>query len=104
MAINPGIQEKVQTEIDRVIGRNRLPEFSDRSKLPYLEGIYREVLRSKPPLQLGGPHSLVEDDHYKGYFIPKGWLLFMKALDYCLGFLHHANRYNCVRKYMASLF
>jgi len=89
MAINPSIQEKAQTEIDRVIGRNRLPEFSDRPKLPYLEGIYREVLRSRPPLQLGGPHSLMEDDHYKGYFIPKGWLLFLKALDDCLqDFLH----------------
>jgi cytochrome P450 len=89
MAINPGIQEKAQTEIDRIVGRNRLPEFSDRPKLPYLEGIYREVLRSRPPTQLGCPHSLMEDDHYKGYFIPKGWLLFLNALDYCsLGFLH----------------
>jgi len=41
--------------------------------MPYLEAIYREVLRSRPPAQLGVPHSLVEDDHYKGYFIPKGW-------------------------------
>ena len=89
MAIHPGIQEKAQTEIDRVIGRNRLPEFSDRPKLPYIEGIYREVLRSRPPLPLGGPHALLEDDHYKGYFIPKGCLLFLEALDYCSqGFLH----------------
>ena len=89
MATNPGIQEKAQTEIDRVIGQNRLPEFSDRPKLPYIEGIYREVLRSKPPLRLGAPHSLMEDDHYKGYFIPKGCLLFLEALDYCSqGFLH----------------
>ena len=76
MAINPGIQEKAQTEIDRVIGRNRLPEIYDRPKLPYLEGIYREVLRCRQPLQLGGSRRLMEDDHYKGYFIPKGWFLF----------------------------
>jgi cytochrome P450 len=76
MAINPDIQEKAQIEIDRVIGRVRLPEYSDRPNLPYLEAIYREVLRSKPPLPLGGPHCLLEDDYYKGYFIPKGWLLF----------------------------
>ena len=88
MAITPDVQEKAQTEIDRVIGRNRLPEIYDRPKLPYLEGIYREVLRCKPALHLGGPHSLTEDDYYKGYFIPKGWLLFLKALDYYLqGFL-----------------
>jgi len=89
MAINPGIQEKAQIEIDRVIGRNRLPEFSDRPNLPYLEAIYREVLRSRSPTQIGCPHSLMEDDHYKGYFIPKGWLLFLKASDYCSqGFLN----------------
>ena len=72
MAISPGIQEKAQTEIDRVIGRNRLPEFSDRPKLPYLEGIYREVLRSRPPAHMGTAHCVMEDDHYKEYFIPKG--------------------------------
>ena len=89
MAINPGIQEKAQAEIDRVIGRNRLPEFSDRPKLPYIEAIYREVLRSRPPTQLGCPRSLMEDDHYKGYFIPKGWLLILNALNYrSQGFLH----------------
>jgi cytochrome P450 len=89
MAINPDIQEKAQTEIDRVIGRIRLPDFSDRPKLPYLEAIYREVLRSRPPTQLGCTHGLMEDDHYKGYFIPKGWLLILNALYYCSqGFLH----------------
>jgi cytochrome P450 len=75
MAVNPGVQEKAQREIDRVIGRNRLPNFSDRPNMPYLEAIYREVLRSRPPAQLGGPHSLMEDDHYKGYFIPKGTIV-----------------------------
>jgi len=72
MAINPGVQEKAQEEIDRVVGRNRLPEFADRPAMPYLEAIYREVLRCRQPLGLGVPHCLVEDDHYKGYFIPKG--------------------------------
>jgi cytochrome P450 len=72
MAVNPGVQEKAQREIDRVVGRNRLPNFSDRPTMPYVEAIYREVLRSRPPLQLGAPHSLMEDDHYMEYFIPKG--------------------------------
>ena len=72
MAINHDIQEKAQREIDRVVGRHRLPDFSDRPTLPYLEAIYREVLRCRPPLNLGLPHSLTEDDHYKGYLIPKG--------------------------------
>jgi cytochrome P450 len=72
MATHPSIQEKAQSEIDRVVGRGRLPDFSDRPAMPYLEAIYREVLRCRQPLGMGLAHRLTEDDYYKGYFIPKG--------------------------------
>ena len=72
MAVNPGVQERAQREIDRIVGVDRLPEFSDRVTMPYIEAIYREVLRCRPPLQICIPHSVTEDDHYKGFFIPKG--------------------------------
>src|SRR5437016_12420257 len=89
MAVNPGIQAKAQSEIDRVVGRNRLPDFSDRPMMPYVEAIYREVLRSKPPVQIAA-HCLTEDDHYKEYFIPKGrWSLYLICPRRCLQvFLH----------------
>ncbi|PPQ73041.1 hypothetical protein CVT26_014659 [Gymnopilus dilepis] len=74
MAINPEIQKKAQDEIDRVVGTGRLPNFDDRPALPYVEALYREVLRLAPPVPLGLPHTLTEDDYYKGYFIPKGAL------------------------------
>ncbi|KAF8889559.1 cytochrome P450 [Gymnopilus junonius] len=72
MAVNPDIQRKAQAEIDRVVGTNRLPDFEDRASLPYIEALYREVLRFAPPIPLGLPHALTEDDYYKGYYIPKG--------------------------------
>lgn len=75
MAIHPDVQDKAQREIDSVIG-NRLPDFSDRPDMPYVEAIYREVLRSCPPVPMSFPHRLMEDDHYKGYFIPKGTIVF----------------------------
>jgi cytochrome P450 len=71
MTVNPGIQDKAQREIDSIIG-DRLPDFSDRQNMPYIEAIYREVLRSSPPVPMSFPHRLMEDDHFKGYFIPKG--------------------------------
>jgi len=71
MAVNPGVQERAQREIDRIVGVDRLPDFSDRATMPYIEAIYREVLRCRPPLQIGIPHCVTEDDHYKGFFIPK---------------------------------
>jgi cytochrome P450 len=72
MAKNPQVQGKAQEEIDRVVGTGRLPDVNDRSDLPYIEAIYRELMRYEPPLGIGFPHSLVEDDVVNGYFIPKG--------------------------------
>ena len=75
IAKNPHVQQKAQEEIDRVIGKNRLPNLTDRPDLPYIEAIYRELLRYEPPLSIGIPHSLVEDDIVHGYFLPKGLYL-----------------------------
>ena len=69
---NPCVQRKAQEEIDRVIGNGRLPDVNDRPDLPYIEAIYRELLRYEPPLGIGIPHALVEDDVIDGYFLPKG--------------------------------
>ncbi|KAF5324359.1 hypothetical protein D9619_011338 [Psilocybe cf. subviscida] len=82
MAAYPDIQRKAQAEIDRVVGPNRLPIFEDRESLPYIEAIYREVMRWMPPTQLGVPRRSSEDDYYKGYFIPKGTIIYanMRAM------------------------
>ena len=75
MALNPDIQKKAQEEIDRVVGNQRLPNFDDRESMPYTDAIYREVMRTRPILPLGFPHTSTEDDVYNGYFIPKGRIL-----------------------------
>ncbi|OSX58689.1 hypothetical protein POSPLADRAFT_1060579 [Postia placenta MAD-698-R-SB12] len=72
MTLHPEILQKVQQEIDAVVGFERLPEFHDRKQLPYLECVLLEVYRWNPPVPLGVPHSLSQDDIYKGYFLPKG--------------------------------
>ncbi|KAF9078735.1 cytochrome P450 1 [Rhodocollybia butyracea] len=72
MTQHPDVQSKARAEIDRVIGRDRLPTFEDRSSLPYVESIYREVMRMHPPVPLGLFHLSTEDDFYRGYHIPKG--------------------------------
>ncbi|KAF8139501.1 cytochrome P450 [Mycena galopus ATCC 62051] len=72
MAVHPDIQKKGQTEIDTLVGTNRLPGFEDRASLPFVEAIYREVLRWRPIAPLGMAHASAVDDIYNGYFIPKG--------------------------------
>lgn len=45
MAIFQDVQKKAQSELDRVVGSGRLPEWSDREKLPYIRGVVEESLR-----------------------------------------------------------
>jgi cytochrome P450 len=71
MLTHPKVQEKAQKELDEVISRHRLPDFSDRESLPYMNAIVKEVLRWYPNTPLGAPHLTTEEDDYKGMRIPK---------------------------------
>ncbi|KAK7695619.1 hypothetical protein QCA50_000255 [Cerrena zonata] len=71
MTLHPEIQRKAQEEVDRVVGKDRLPTFADRENLPYVEAVINEVLRLNPVAPLGIPHRASQDDIYKGYLIPK---------------------------------
>ncbi|KAF8964339.1 cytochrome P450 [Flammula alnicola] len=62
MAQFPDAQNKAQNEIDRIVGLNRLPDYEDRSSLPYVEALYREVMRWKPPIPLNTAHTSTEAD------------------------------------------
>ncbi|KAL4912532.1 cytochrome P450 [Aspergillus aurantiobrunneus] len=73
IATTPTVLETAQAELDSVVGHNRLPVFNDIRDLPYLRALVQEVLRWRPVAVLGGtPHASSEDDHYRGYYIPKG--------------------------------
>ena len=92
MVKHPHVWKRAQAEIDAVVGTDRLPDFDDRSSLPYVDAIIREVLRWRPVLPLGaswdrallpsipflrkycqgGAHAVTQSDVYEGYYIPKG--------------------------------
>jgi cytochrome P450 len=48
--------------------------FDGATHLPYVCAIVKEVLRWRPPVELGPPHMAAEDDcqWYEGMLIPKG--------------------------------
>ncbi|KAK7462924.1 hypothetical protein VKT23_007504 [Stygiomarasmius scandens] len=81
MLIFPEVQRRAQDELDRVVGRARLPTLSDMTHLPYIQAIVKEILRWKPPTPIGVPHAAVEDDYYDGHFIPKGTILIPNVLS-----------------------
>ena len=84
MLLNPEVQAKAQDELDRVIGPNRLPEFSDRPDLPYIRAICKEIQRWQPAVPLGVPHSNIRDDEYRGMLIPKGSTIIVNQWYICL--------------------
>jgi cytochrome P450 len=45
LVLFPQVQKRAQAELDAVIGRDRLPTFDDRPRLPYIEAACKEVTR-----------------------------------------------------------
>ncbi|RDX45824.1 cytochrome P450 [Lentinus brumalis] len=72
MTMHPAVLKKAHAELDRVVGPDRLPDFSDQDALVYVNAIVKETLRWHPVLPLGLPHCTVEDDELDGYFVPAG--------------------------------
>ncbi|KAG7090446.1 hypothetical protein E1B28_009563 [Marasmius oreades] len=71
MTLYIDVQKRAQDEIDRVVGTSRLPDFSDRDSLPFVNAVFSEVLRWNPVTPLGVSHRAREDDEYEGYSIPR---------------------------------
>ncbi|KAL5497921.1 hypothetical protein ACEPAH_2852 [Sanghuangporus vaninii] len=76
MVLYPDAMRKGQEEVDRVVGKNNLPTFEDRPKLPYVEAICIECLRWQTVSPLGLAHLAEKDDVFKGYFIPAGTIVY----------------------------
>ncbi|XP_019392695.1 PREDICTED: cytochrome P450 2K4-like isoform X3 [Crocodylus porosus] len=67
----PKIQQKVQEEIEKVLGSNP-PRMEYRSKMPYTDAVIHEIQRFANILPMNLPHATTMDVTLKGYFIPKG--------------------------------
>lgn len=89
MTVFPHVAAKAQEELDRVVGRERSPTWSDQPNLPYCMAVIKETLRWRPVAVMGGtPHASIKDDHYQGHFIPKGTTIMGN-----LWAIHHNERY-----------
>lgn len=64
-------QEKVQRELDRVVGRDRLPCFNDAKNLPNLQAAICESMRLSAFIPVLLPHKAIRDSTINGYHIPK---------------------------------
>ncbi|KYO28356.1 hypothetical protein Y1Q_0015961 [Alligator mississippiensis] len=71
------LQRRLQAELDRVVGRARLPTADDRAALPQLEAFLCEVLRYSSFVPVTIPHATTADVQLDGFYIPRGTVVFI---------------------------
>ncbi|XP_041745510.1 cytochrome P450 2J4-like isoform X2 [Coregonus clupeaformis] len=71
MAKYPDIQEKVQVEIDEVIGSARQPSMDDRAEMPYTYAVIHEIQRFGNIVPFTPPRVASKDTTVAGYLVPK---------------------------------
>ncbi|KAF8139802.1 cytochrome P450 [Boletus edulis] len=70
-ALHREAQSKAQEELDRVVGRERLPSFADQQMLPQVAAFTLESMRWRP-VNVGVPHRVTKDIIWRNYVIPEG--------------------------------
>lgn len=73
----PIYQKKIQEEIDKVVGRERLPNAEDRPNLPLLSATIMEVQRLGNVVDAGVPHCTMKDTTLNGYRVPKNTIVLL---------------------------
>lgn len=65
--------DKLQRQVDEVVGQDRLPHWDDVPNLPMVRAVVKEGVRYRSIVaELGLPHRLQQDDVYEGHFFAKG--------------------------------
>src|SRR6266496_1711644 len=72
LANDQELQSKLHNEIDTIIGRDRLPSWTDRPHLPLMQAFLSEVQRWKTIVPLNLIRCTTEDTYVQGHLIPKG--------------------------------
>ncbi|NXX95564.1 CP2J2 protein, partial [Centropus bengalensis] len=75
MVVYPDIQEKVQKELDAVLGCSHLICYEDRKKLPYTNAVIHEIQRYSNILLIALPRQSVKDTELLGFPIPKNTMI-----------------------------
>ncbi|XP_071790637.1 cytochrome P450 2U1-like [Asterias amurensis] len=72
MIAHPGVQCRVQEELDEVVGRARMPSMEERPRLNYTRAVISEIQRIRYIAAITVPRATTEDTKLYGYDIPKG--------------------------------
>uniref|UniRef100_A0A3Q3EKQ0 Cytochrome P450 2J6-like n=1 Tax=Labrus bergylta TaxID=56723 RepID=A0A3Q3EKQ0_9LABR len=75
MIYYPQIQERVQAEIDAVIGSSRAPSLNDKEDMPYTNAVVHEIQRMADIIPLNAARMATKDTTLDKYTIPKGTII-----------------------------
>ncbi|NXK12891.1 CP2J6 protein, partial [Herpetotheres cachinnans] len=75
MVIYPDIQERVQKELDDVLGCSHLICYEDRKKLPYTNAVIHEIQRYSNIILIALPRQSVKDTELLGFPVPKNTII-----------------------------
>ncbi|CAG0919872.1 unnamed protein product [Notodromas monacha] len=67
----PEVQAKLHQEIDKVVGKDRLPCQEDCNKMPYAEAVLWEIWRHVTVVPTAPGRLASQDIQLGGYIIPK---------------------------------
>lgn len=76
---HPQMLARVQKELDKFVGRDRLVTESDLPNLAYLQAVVKETFRLHPSTPLSLPRMAAESCEINGYHIPKGSTLLVNV-------------------------
>ena len=72
---------KAKAELNQMIGKGKIVEEADISKLTYLQCIVKESARLHPPVPFLLPRQVTEDIQLSGYIIPSNSQVFQLCLQ-----------------------
>ena len=75
VTLHQDVQQRCHTELDRVIGSDRLVTMEDKSNLPYINAVVNESQRHGNIAALNLLHRTTKDVTIKGYRIPKDTII-----------------------------
>uniref|UniRef100_A0A8C0CP60 Cytochrome P450 n=1 Tax=Balaenoptera musculus TaxID=9771 RepID=A0A8C0CP60_BALMU len=75
MVQHGAIQERVQQELDAVLGTSRAVRYEDREQLPYTRAVLHEVQRLSSVVTAGAVRQCVTSTRVHGHPVPKGTII-----------------------------
>ncbi|PLB40378.1 cytochrome P450 [Aspergillus candidus] len=75
----PAVFTQARAALDSVVGRDRLPRFSDRPRLALIDAIVQELLRWRPIAPGSIPRRADRNDEYQGVTIKKNVAIMANA-------------------------